>query len=302
MTCGATAASSRSATTLIARPIPAPSIGGTPLRLGPQLVVLLSVLVLERGRSVPAGRLAAALWGDPVPDAATATLRSHVSHLRRALDPERGGRDSRPLRTVGSGAGADVTVPAAASLTGDRVDRARSALAELARAHLVNEHRPGRYTLHDLLRAYAVELAADAPGRTAARRRLFDHYLHTADRLLWPHRDAIVLDPPDSGVTVVTPQSDHAATGWFAAERPHLVAAVEAAAGTGFDRHAWQLAWCLTTFCNRQGHWNDVTVTQRTALRCAERIADPGDGRVGASRAVTRPQRAEPARGILGPS
>ena len=34
----------------------------------------------------------------------------------------------------------------------------KTGLAELARAHLVNEHRPGRYTLHDLLRAYAAEL------------------------------------------------------------------------------------------------------------------------------------------------
>ena len=36
--------------------------------------------------------------------------------------------------------------------------QARRLLAELARAHLLTEHAPGRYAFHDLLRAYAAEL------------------------------------------------------------------------------------------------------------------------------------------------
>ena len=36
----------------------------------------------------------------------------------------------------------------------------RPLLAELARAHLVTERVPGRFTLHDLLRVYAAGLAA----------------------------------------------------------------------------------------------------------------------------------------------
>ncbi len=71
----------------------------------------------------------------------------------------------------------------------------RPALAELTRAHLVTERVPGRFALHDLLRAYATETAgATDPEdyRLAARRRLLDHYLHTAyraDELLTRHRD-----------------------------------------------------------------------------------------------------------------
>ena len=56
-------------------------------------------------------------------------------------------------------------------------------LTELARAHLIAEHSPGRFTFHDLLRAYATAQArARDPGteRAAALRRLLDHYLHTA--------------------------------------------------------------------------------------------------------------------------
>lgn len=61
-------------------------LDGAPLRLGPRLIGLLSILVIELGRPVPARRLVQLLWGSSPPRGAMATLRSHVSHLRRALD------------------------------------------------------------------------------------------------------------------------------------------------------------------------------------------------------------------------
>ena len=73
---------------------------------------------------------------------------------------------------------------------------AEETLAELARAHLVTEHQPGRFTFHDLLRAYATELThAEDPAaeRRAAVRRMLDYYLHSAmdaNRQLDPSRDA----------------------------------------------------------------------------------------------------------------
>jgi DNA-binding SARP family transcriptional activator len=76
---------------------------GTPIRLGPQLATLFSVLLLESGRWVPAHRLVDLLWAAP-PERAPATLRSHVSHLRRAL--RSAGPDGADLvTTVGSGSG-----------------------------------------------------------------------------------------------------------------------------------------------------------------------------------------------------
>src|SRR6266536_3537144 len=48
------------------------------------------------------------------------------------------------FRRLGLQLGHDVTVPAAASLAGVTVASVRSAMAELARSHLVNEHTPGR--------------------------------------------------------------------------------------------------------------------------------------------------------------
>lgn len=88
--------------------------GGVPLRLGPRLVGLLSVLVMEVSRPVPAARLMKLLWADRVPSAAT--LRSHVSHLRRALAPDRS--ESNLLVWVGSGCGAGYQL----NLPPDRID------------------------------------------------------------------------------------------------------------------------------------------------------------------------------------
>jgi hypothetical protein len=52
--------------------------------------------------------------------------------------------------------GPDISLPAAASLAGITRKQARKALAALTRANLVNEHAPGRFAFHDLLRAYAI--------------------------------------------------------------------------------------------------------------------------------------------------
>ncbi|MFD4675490.1 BTAD domain-containing putative transcriptional regulator [Lentzea sp. NPDC058450] len=57
----------------------------------------------------------------------------------------------------------DVSVETAAALAG--TPHVRPLLAELARAHLLIERRPGRYVLHGLLRAYAAELVSVRAGR-----------------------------------------------------------------------------------------------------------------------------------------
>jgi hypothetical protein len=94
--------------------------------------------------------------------------------------------------------------------------QAGALLAELAAAHLLTEHRPDRYTSHDLLRAYAAEQAhALIPGgdRAAASHRILDHYLHTAyiaARLLKPERDPIdlaELTPGTVAEDLMTPDS-----------------------------------------------------------------------------------------------
>jgi tetratricopeptide (TPR) repeat protein len=155
-----------------------------------------------------------------------------------------------------------------------------SSRAELTRASLITEPTPGRYTWHDLLRAYATELAAEdlESERRAALNRLLDHYTHTAHaaaRLLDPARDPIALVHPQPATTPEGLTDHGQAMAWFTAEYPVLLAAVDHAAATGFDTHTWQLAWTLRTFLDRRGHWHDWVAVQQAAVAAAERLGDP---------------------------
>jgi DNA-binding SARP family transcriptional activator len=64
------------------------------------------------------------------------------------------------FRLLGLRSGLDITVASAASLARMDLREARAALAELARAHLIEEQAPGQFALDELLRAYAVERAS----------------------------------------------------------------------------------------------------------------------------------------------
>ena len=135
--------------------------------------------------------------------------------------------------------------------------QARRLLRELARAHLIAEHVPGRYAFHDLLRAYAAEQAHHTDSDTDRREatgRVLDHYLHTAASaglLLNPAKEPVALAPPRPGAAAAQPADHRQALAWFEAEHQVLLAALTLAAGSGFDTHAWQLPWAMGHFLQR---------------------------------------------------
>jgi DNA-binding SARP family transcriptional activator/tetratricopeptide (TPR) repeat protein len=187
---------------------------------------------------------------------------------------------ARMFRLLGLHPGPDIGVAAAASLGGVSGPQARRVLAELARAHLLTEHLPGRFSGHDLLRAYAAELAAEGEeeaGRDLARCRLGDHYLHTAAAAagrLCPARPAVALAAAQPGTAPERFTSYAEALGWFSAEHQVLLAIAEAAAAAGHDACAWQLPAILTDYLNLEGHWHDLAALGRAALAAAERAGD----------------------------
>ena len=175
--------------------------------------------------------------------------------------------------------GPDSRLAAATSLAGVPVSRVRAPLAELTRANLITEHAPGRYSCHDLLRAYAAELceARDAD-RETARHRVVDHYVHTAYAAtlhLHGHIDTIAPATPSPGVCITDLAGPDEAMAWCTAERPALLAALKLAAGLGQDRHVCHLARTLFDVLHRQGRWHDRADTQRAALDAARRLGDP---------------------------
>ncbi|MEU6591652.1 BTAD domain-containing putative transcriptional regulator [Streptomyces sp. NPDC046881] len=206
----------------------------------------------------------------------SADLRAVFSWSYAALDT--GPR--RLFRLLGTHPGPDIAVPAAAAVAGLGPRETRSLLVELARAHLVSEHAPGRYTLHDLLREYAVELSAEDPETPQALLRGVDHSLHTAhacDRLLWPHRDPITLTATAPGAAPVQPADDREALQWFETEHAVLAATVEQTRRAGLHRHTCQLAWALSTYHGRKAKWHDVIATQTAALEAATALDDPSE-------------------------
>jgi tetratricopeptide (TPR) repeat protein len=176
--------------------------------------------------------------------------------------------------------GIDLAAAAVASLAGLEIDVASRAVAELAALRLLTLDRRGRGRLRGPLAAIAADLAgrADTPGVLhAARRRLLDHYLHTAheaDQLLFPHRLALTIGDATAGVRPERLSTPDEALCWFAAEHRTLLAVISIADAEGFDTHAWQLTSCVAMYLDLTGHWQDFSDLQRTAITAAGRLGD----------------------------
>ena len=68
---------------------------GRPVDIGsPKQRAVLALLVLAGGRVVSTDQLIDTVWGAQPPAAATTSLHTYISNLRRALEPERKPRDA----------------------------------------------------------------------------------------------------------------------------------------------------------------------------------------------------------------
>ncbi|OJF11001.1 AfsR/SARP family transcriptional regulator [Couchioplanes caeruleus] len=187
---------------------------------------------------------------------------------------------ARLFRLMGLHPGPDCSLAAAACLTRQTAAQLRPQLTELLRAHLIVETVPGRFGCHDLLRAYAGELAQQpesAEETARARCRLYDHYLHSAhaaSSVLFPGRERLELEPPVVGADPVTVLDQPAAVAWLDTELAVLIAAIEQDARHGSGRRSWQLATALELYLDRIGSWQVQWDVQSTAAEAAERIGD----------------------------
>jgi tetratricopeptide (TPR) repeat protein/transcriptional regulator with XRE-family HTH domain len=205
---------------------------------------------------------------------AAADVRSVFSWSYRKLSAAA----ARMFRLLGVHPGPDISVPAAASLAGVPRARALGMIEELTAVSLISELSPGRFGLHDLLRAYAVDHAAKGrQGHRAAVGRMRDHYLHTANsagRFLDSSEEIVPAAPPQRGVTPEAILDSDQALSWFRAEHKVLLAVTALAVGPAPDDHAWQLPCALAPSLDRAGQWHELIHCQNTALACAERLGD----------------------------
>jgi tetratricopeptide (TPR) repeat protein len=130
--------------------------------------------------------------------------------------------------------------------------------------------------MHELVRLYAAERAADLPAadRESALVRLVDFVVHTAvrgSRLLSPHRPPPDVElPPDR---THHPLADAAtALRWFTAGHANLLAVQAIAAEHHRHDAVWLLAWALTPFHRLRG-WREADMdVWRAALTAAAHL------------------------------
>lgn len=154
----------------------------------------------------------------------------------------------------------DLSVTVAARVLDRGEDDTERLLERLTGACLLEAPSPGRYRLHDLLRAYGAGLAR-SPARAAAMTRLLELYGAAAWR-------GLALASPASPRLAQMPRTGAApefadaggAFGWLERERAHVVAAVvQAAADPEVDRALIAgLALGMFEFYRTRGLWRDL--------------------------------------------
>jgi tetratricopeptide (TPR) repeat protein len=218
------------------------------------------------------GSLDAFAGGDPQTD-----VRSVFSWSYRLLSSAA----ARVFRLLSAHGGPDISLPALASLAGLARRDARALLVELAEARLLVERHPGRYLMHDLVRAYARDLSHDTDteeDRDQARRRVLDHYLQTAyatSTVLRSYRTmARPADTPRPGVTPEAPVDRIEVYAWFTAEHQVLLTTIREAADAGISQDACQLALAMQDYLHSTGNTHDWESIMRTVIAAGERAGD----------------------------
>ncbi|WOX09343.1 AfsR/SARP family transcriptional regulator [Streptomyces sp. N50] len=137
-----------------------------------------------------------------------------------------------------------------------------------------------RYGMHDLLRAYAAQLASaqDSPeDRDAALDRLFDHYLATAAAAmdqLHPAEAHLRPAAPETPAPVPDLSDPDAARAWLETERTCLTAMAAHTAAHGRPTHAIRLS--LTLYRHLiSGHHTDGLTIHGHARDAARLLDDP---------------------------
>ncbi|MFC5885852.1 BTAD domain-containing putative transcriptional regulator [Kitasatospora sp. CM 4170] len=189
----------------------------------------------------------------------------------------------RMFRLLGLHPGHDVDPYAAAALADTPLDRAEGLLEDLLDAHMLQQHEPGRYTLHGLLREHALATATATESEQArhdALTRLFDYYRYTArtavDRIhpCGADRRPVVPRPDTPLVDLADPA---AATVWLETERANLIASESHTTEHGWPVHAGHLASILRPYLGL-AHHADAPAVPAQALRAGRSRGDRARG------------------------
>jgi DNA-binding SARP family transcriptional activator/tetratricopeptide (TPR) repeat protein len=192
----------------------------------------------------------------------TASLRAVFDASYRSLDAGA----AAAFRLLGLVPAGDIGRTAAAALLGE----ARH-LRVLCAANLLEEHEPGRFRMHDLVKLHAAELVTrtDDPGtRLAASTRLFDHYLCRASAAMdrFSPDEPYLRPPPERSAGPPPHFADGAAArAWLDAERATMLTLATRAPAALADRVV-RLASTLWRYLYVAAHHHEALTLHTTAL------------------------------------
>jgi tetratricopeptide (TPR) repeat protein/transcriptional regulator with XRE-family HTH domain len=167
---------------------------------------------------------------------------------------------------------------AAAALAGMNLAGAAGLLDRLHREGLVTEAGHRWYGMHDLLRRYARDLAAEDPAQSdRARGRLLDYYQRAA--AVAGAQQARATRPggaPSSPARFEVPElGDSArALAWARANRANLITCLDLSESFGQHAHVVTLTAGLATVLRRDGPWAEAITRHSAAVRAARHIGD----------------------------
>ncbi|MFC5908368.1 ATP-binding protein [Streptacidiphilus monticola] len=179
--------------------------------------------------------------------------------------------------------GTDITARTAATLAGTSTVAAQALLELLQDEHMLQQPAPGRYTMHDLIRAYAAERAAllPAPERRAALARTVAWYALSTDAavaVVAPHRSQVPVwegrDLAEPGIPTDRFERHDEALAWLTEERQNLAAALEHAQQLDSPFLVETLALLLTDFLAIQDYWEDYLAAEEVRVANAARQGD----------------------------
>lgn len=170
----------------------------------------------------------------------------------------------------------DFSWESASALLGTTVARTRSALVELERTHLVEQHLPGRYRLHDLIKLYARSRVLIDDDMTDAVCRLLRCYVDGVDAAVSAMASTARREQrPRFGDDNAFVFSDAAsAVNWLRREHPNLIAAVGWAHEHGQDALCAHLVDALRTYFWFDRATPEWITTGWLGLASAERMND----------------------------
>ncbi len=204
-------------------------------------------------------------------DSSLLAVRAVFSWSYRYLPPDA----ARLFRLLGLNPGHDISHDAAGALLGSDSRHTKSIIRVLTGAHMIQRTQKHRIAMHDLLRSYARERAAEdpEPERRQALQRLLDYYLSMAldatNKLIPRDPEGLLQDIKAADLPVVSLANAEQSRDWFDTERVNLVAVTEYAARNGWPSLAGQLSTVMWHYLSVGAHRSDALAVHTHALQAA---------------------------------